>query len=70
MKIGDEIKYVGGFGMDQSATRATVTGIEIDTNGGKYGTVVTECDDYKINGRNAVISLDNGHWCYGGQVIG
>jgi hypothetical protein len=69
LKIGDKVRYVGCFGMDKVPTEAMVTGIEIDTNGSKYGTVVESCSWDKINGRNAIISLDNGHWCYGDQVL-
>jgi hypothetical protein len=69
LKIGDKIKYIGCFGMDKTATVAKVTDIEIDTNGSKYGTVVKECSWGKINGRNAILSLDNGHWCWANQVV-
>jgi hypothetical protein len=66
LKIGDEVIWKGGFGMDKSKT-AKVTGIEV-TNGGKYGDPVDEVKWSKVRDREVVVDLDNGHWAYGSQI--
>lgn len=66
LKIGDEVKWRGGFGSDP-AKKARVEGIEI-TRGGKYGDPVNEVDWKEVYGRNVTVDLDNGHWAYASQI--
>lgn len=66
LKIGDTVLWRGGFGTD-SPKKAKVEEIEI-TNGGKYGDPVDEVPWSKVQGRNAVVTLDNGHWAYASQI--
>ena len=66
LKIGDEVIWKGGFGMDKPKV-AKVEGIE-HTRGGKYGDSVEEISWTKVRDREVVLDLDNGHWCYGSQV--
>lgn len=67
LKVGDVVMWRGGFG-DQEPVPAVVTTIEINTGGSKYGTQVESAAWSAITDRDAVISLDNGHWAYGGQI--
>jgi len=66
LTIGDEVKWRGSFGND-TPKKAKVTGIEINCVG-KYGEDVITADWSKIKGRDSVIDLDNGKWCYGNQI--
>lgn len=67
LKVGDTVRWRGGFGMD-SATNAKVVGIEINCQGGKHGDEVEEVDWDKVTRDNCVVSLNNHHWAYGNQV--
>lgn len=66
LKVGDTVRWRGLWGKAQEEP-AEVTGIEIRCIG-KYGTEVAEApwDDVKKHG---VLSLANGHWAYGYQVV-
>ena len=66
LKIGDEVSWKGAWG-SQASKRAVVTEIEV-TNGGKYGDEVNSVEWTKVRDRNVVVTLDNGHWAYGGQI--
>ena len=66
IKVGDAVMWRGSFGRDKAA-EAVVTSIELCEYGEKYGTPVDEVD-WNDLGR-AVMDLDNGHWCYGGQIV-
>jgi len=57
----------GGFGSDP-AVPAVVSGIQINCNGSKYGDGVESAPWSKITGRNAILDLKNGHWCWGCQA--
>ncbi len=67
LTIGDEVSWRGGWGSDKPKI-VKVESIEIDCNGSKSGTDVLSCDWSKITDRNAIISLDNEHWCWGYQI--
>jgi hypothetical protein len=66
LKIGDEVIWKGGFGMDKPKV-AKVEGIEL-TRGGKYGDPVDEIEWSEVYDRNVCVDLDNGHWAYGSQI--
>ena len=66
LKIGDKVWWRGGFG-SEPAKLATVEEIEI-TNGDKYGAEVDEVKWALVYDRNVVVSLDNDHWAYAGQI--
>ncbi len=66
LKIGDTVKWRGGFG-SEAPVLAKVEGIEI-TNGGKYGDPVDEVDWSKVRDRNVTVDLNNGHWAYASQI--
>ena len=66
LKIGDEVRWKGAWG-SQASKIAVVTEIEV-TNGGKYGDEVNSVEWNKVRDRDVVVTLDNGHWAYGGQI--
>ena len=66
LNIGDTVLWAGGFGANPEQF-AKVTGIEI-TGGGKYGDAVESAPWSQIHDRNAVVTLDNGHWAYAEQI--
>lgn len=67
IKIGQRIKYQP---WGERPTFATIEDIEVCESGEKNGDSVDEADTRPAFGKRLVISLDNGHWCYGDQVIG
>jgi hypothetical protein len=67
LKIGDKVMWRGGFGSDP-AVPAIVEGIEINTGGSKEGDIVDSAPWSAMTRHNAIISLDNGFWCYGNQI--
>ena len=66
LTVGDTVSWCGAWGAD-NPMQTVVTGIEI-TKGGKYGDKVGHVHWSQVFGRNVVVSLDNGHWAYGGQL--
>tara|TARA_R110002167_G_scaffold96473_2_gene255552 strand:- start:973 stop:1209 length:237 start_codon:yes stop_codon:yes gene_type:complete len=66
--IGDKIMWRGGFGKDAPKV-ATVTGLELTQEPReKYGEA-TECSTWERARENRLlVTLDNGHWCYGSQI--
>lgn len=66
IKIGSKVLYKGEFGRGV-ATEVKVEGMELVPDGEKYGTPISEIDFSRKN--NVVFDLDNGHWCYGSQVV-
>lgn len=66
LKVGDEVLWRGGFGMD-APRKAKVEGIEI-TRGDKYGDPVDEVEWSEVYGRNVTVDLDNDHWAYAEQI--
>lgn len=68
LHVGDPVEWRGGFGT-QPPMIATVSGIEQTAGPGqKYGTDVTELAWPDVLAGFAVVSLTNGHWCYGHQL--
>lgn len=63
IKVGTKIRHKL-FGGD--ICEGTVESIERCRMGEKYGTPVSSAP---IGAGNYVLCLDNGHWCYGDQVI-
>jgi len=66
LAIGDTVTWRGAWG-NQEPKEAKVKSIEVCPNGSKYGDQVTSVD-WDVVDRNVVISLTNGHWCYGTQI--
>jgi len=67
LKINDQVIWRGGWGEDAPKI-AKVTAIEINCNGSKEGDEVAETSWDNIKDRDAIISLDNDHWCWGFQI--
>jgi hypothetical protein len=68
LKVGDKVMWRGSWG-NEPAKLATVTGMEICSNGSKSGRSVGSADwDVVTSGRKVVVELDNGHWAYGEQL--
>lgn len=68
LKVGDEVMWRGGFG-DDPAKVAKVVQIEITEQArSKYGVSVDSVHWDMVKANKTLISLDNGHWCYGEQV--
>lgn len=68
LKVGDKVMWRGTFGMDP-VKEAVVVGIEVtSTPRTKYGTVVEKTSWNMVKANRTLLSLDNGHWCYGEQV--
>jgi hypothetical protein len=67
IKIGSKVLWRGGFG-NHSPEWVTITGIErCEHKRSKYGCSVEKIEWGKRE--YAVFDLDNGHWCYGEQLI-
>ena len=69
IKIGSKVMWRGSWGTDP-AVEATVVGIERteEPHEKEGGTPVESIEFYDRD--YAVFDLDNGHWCYGNQIIG
>ena len=67
IKIGSRVMWRGSWGHDP-AVETTVTHIEQTTEPhSKYGTEVAFID---FDERDcSVMDLENGHWCYGDQIV-
>ena len=67
IKVGSRVMWRGSWGSDP-AVEATVESIEkTSAPHEKEGTSVQSID---FNRRDcSVIDLDNGHWCYGDQIV-
>jgi len=73
IKIGTKVKY--RLHGDRTPKTAKVVGIEKCECGEKYGEPVDEVDfRYRVcnfgAGVEYTFDLDDGHWCYGEQIIG
>mgnify|MGYP003624760517 CR=1 FL=1 len=66
LKVGDEVVWKGSFGIDASKY-TTVECIEINCKN-KDGDEVDSIDWSKVNGRDVIVNLTNGHWAYGNQI--
>lgn len=68
VKIGDTVKWRGGFGMDAPRS-AVVAGLSItDYPREKYGEEVDEVDSSLIDQNRVLFDLENGHWAYSDQI--
>jgi hypothetical protein len=67
LKVGDKVMWRGAFGNDLPK-EVKVTYIELTENGSKYGNSIQSIDWNKVNGREVIVDLDNGHWAYGYQL--
>lgn len=65
VKVGTKIKHTlfGG-----GSYEGVVESIEKCKDGEKYGRMVSSMSMEKRSS-NYVLGLDNGHWCYGDQVL-
>ena len=70
IKIGDTIRYRGGFGLDRPS-EAIITGLTVtDYPRDKYGAEVPVVTRNQVLENRVVFSLSNNHWCYSEQVEG
>ena len=68
LKIGDQVLWRGGFGMDDQRF-AEVVGLTVtEDEREKYGKDVEEVEWEEVLSNHCVVSLDNGHWAYGEQI--
>ena len=68
LSIGDKVMWRGGFGSDAPKV-ATVTGLELTRDPRtKYGIPANSVTWKRVEENRVLITLDNGHWCYGAQV--
>jgi hypothetical protein len=65
--VGDTVLWRGAWG-SEPAKPAVVEGIEINTRGGKDGDPVDTAPWSAMTRDNAILSLDNNHWCYGDAI--
>ena len=66
--IGDTVMWRGGFGKDEPI-EATVTGLELTRDPRtKYGLATESSTWERAREDRLLVTLDNGHWCYGSQV--
>ena len=68
ISIGDKIMWRGGFGKDAPKV-ATVTGLELTRDPRtKYGLATESSTWERAREDRLLVTLDNGHWCYGSQI--
>lgn len=67
LKVGDKVMWRGAWG-NGLPKEVKVTYIELTENGSKYGNSIQSIDWNKVNGREVIVDLDNGHWAYGYQL--
>lgn len=70
LKVGDEVLWRGSWGKDPAKITKVVE-IEVCEGGRKYGEPV-ESIEWKgvLDGTvNITVSLSNGHWAYGTQLM-
>jgi hypothetical protein len=69
LKIGDEIIYRGCFGSG-TEEKVIVEGITLtEEPREKYGVEVEAVSVSDVRANRTLLSLSNGHWCYGEQVV-
>lgn len=66
LRVGDQVIWRGAWGHEAPLT-ATVTVLEQVLPDEKHGIPIEEMA-WKHVSRNAVVTLDNGHWAYGYQL--
>lgn len=67
IKVGSKVIWRGGWGTAEPV-EAEIECIQRVAQGCKTGRVVESLSWSTISGRNVVIDLTNGHWCYGNQI--
>ena len=67
LKVGDTVNWRDSFG-SAPAQSAKVTGIEWCAVGLKNGRPISRIKWDKVDSRQVVVNLDNGHWAYGTQI--
>lgn len=68
VKVGDTVKWRGGFGTD-APKDAQIEGMAVtDIPRDKYGVEVDEVDSSLIEQNRVVFVLNNGHWAYSEQI--
>ena len=68
IKIGDQIRYRGGWGNDPEKV-ARVTALDVtDQPNEKYGESVEEVSVDLVRNDVVLFCLDDGHWCYSSQI--
>lgn len=66
VKVGTKVKHTLFNG---GSYEGVVKSIELCKRGEKYGKVVSSMLMRDRSSMNYVLTLDNGHWCYGEQVL-
>lgn len=67
LNVGDSVYWSGTWGNDPECV-VKVQGITDNKNGSKGGPSIKSIPWAKIDGRNIIVDLDNGHWAYGDQL--
>jgi hypothetical protein len=67
LKVGQKVYWRGSWG-NEVPKIATVQDIQRVEPGQKYGYDVMEMDWIEVQSNEAVVTLNNGHWAYGGQL--
>ena len=68
LKVGDKVMWRGSWGRE-IPMEATVIGIEVtEMPRTKYGIETSAVPWDTVRANCTLLTLDNGHWCYGSQV--
>ena len=68
IKVGDQVVYRGGWGMDP-ARIVTVTGLEVtDMPREKYGEPRDEVRWEVVEDNRVMFTVSDGHWAYSEQI--
>lgn len=68
LKVGDIVSWRGGWGSD-APKDAIVENIDVKCNGTKNGVSVDSVEWDEVTRENVVVTLANGHWAYGNQIV-
>ena len=68
VKIGDTVRWKGGFGMNSPMDVKVVKMELTEYPRHKYGTAVDEVTIDQIAENRVVFDLDNGRWAYSSQI--
>lgn len=69
LKIGDTVSWRGSWGMERPADAKVTRLEETPFPRTKYGKEVAQIPWQKVFDNCCVVTLDNGHWAYGEQII-
>jgi hypothetical protein len=64
LEIGQEVLWSGSWGID-SPVKTVVTDIEDHTD---YDSPLESVEWERLNNRDIIVTLENGHWAYGDQI--